>query len=95
MLFRSDVFSGIPANMLRPSIRQFGLDPDNLPAKNTLDISKELNVDVKAWRDIWTAGQGLVSIHDAPPVAVLVDRLRAEYDAALTRTVWPRLRNGR
>jgi len=81
-LIYTDVFSGIPANMLRPSIRQFGLDPDNLPAKNALDISNELNVDVKAWRDIWTAGQGIATIHDTPSVATLVGRLRAEYAEA-------------
>ena len=78
-LIYTDVFSGIPANMLKPSIRQFGLDPDNLPAKATLDISKELNVDVKAWRDVWTAGQGVGSIHHVPTVAELVAALRAEY----------------
>jgi nitronate monooxygenase len=81
-LIYTDVFSGIPANMLKPSIRQFGLDPDNLPAKTTLDISKELNVDVKAWRDVWTAGQGVGSIRHVPTVAELVAALEAEYDQA-------------
>ncbi len=81
-LIYTDVFSGIPATMLKPSIKQFGLDPDNLPQKKSLHISQELNLDVKAWRDIWTAGQGVGSIHDAPSVAELVARLKAEYDAA-------------
>jgi nitronate monooxygenase len=81
-LIYTDVFSGIPANMLKPSIRQFGLDPDNLPAKAALDISKELNVDVKAWRDIWTAGQGVGSIRHVPTVAELVDALAADYERA-------------
>jgi nitronate monooxygenase len=81
-LIYTDVFSGIPANMLKPSIRQFGLDPDNLPQKKALNITEELNIEVKAWRDIWTAGQGTGSIRDAPPVAELVARLKAEYDAA-------------
>ena len=81
-LIYTDVFSGIPANMLRPSIRQHGLDPDNLPPKNTLDISKELNPDLKAWRDIWSAGQGVGSIHDAPAVADLVATLEADYERA-------------
>jgi nitronate monooxygenase len=81
-LIYTDVFSGIPANMLKPSIRQFGLDPDNLPAKAILDISKELNVDVKAWRDIWTAGQGVGSIRHVPTVAELVDALAADYARA-------------
>lgn len=81
-LVYTDAFSGIPANMLKASIRQYGVDPDNLPEKNTLDISKELNVDAKAWRDVWSAGQGVGSIHDIPPVAQLVARLRVEYDRA-------------
>jgi nitronate monooxygenase len=81
-LVYTDVFSGIPANMLKPSIRQHGLDPDNLPAKNALDITKELNPDLKAWRDIWSAGQGVGSIHSVPTVAELVARLEAEYHGA-------------
>jgi len=81
-LIYTDVFSGIHANMLRPSIRQFGLDPDNLPPKNALNISKELNPEVRAWRDVWSAGQGVGSIHDAPTVAELVSRMRAEYEDA-------------
>lgn len=81
-LIYTDVFSGIHANMLRPSIRQFGLDPDDLPAKNALNISKELNPELRAWRDVWSAGQGVGSIHDAPTVAELVRRLRAEYEEA-------------
>lgn len=81
-LIYTDVFSGIPANMLKESIRQFGLDPDHLPRKKDLDITNELNVDAKAWRDIWSAGHGVGSIHDVPSVGELVARLRDEYDAA-------------
>ncbi|MFO1108121.1 MAG: nitronate monooxygenase [Bradyrhizobium sp.] len=81
-LIYTDVFSGLHANMLRPSIREFGLDPDNLPARNALNISKELNPEVRAWRDVWSAGQGVGSIHDVPTVAELVNRMRAEYEEA-------------
>ncbi len=38
---------------------------------------------IKAWRDIWSAGQGAGSVHDVPSVAELVARLAAEYRAAL------------
>jgi len=81
-------FSGLHANMLRPSIEQFGLDPDNLPSEKVLDISKELNVDVKAWRDIWTAGHGTGSVHDVPTVGALVARFKAEYREALREPAW-------
>jgi len=33
----------------------------------------------KAWRDIWGSGQGIGQIADAPPVAELVERLKAEF----------------
>jgi nitronate monooxygenase len=41
--------------------------------------------DVKRWRDIWSAGQGVGSIHDTPATAELVDRLEREFRDASTR----------
>ena len=38
------------------------------------------NMKSKAWRDIWGSGQGIGQIADAPPVAELVDRMKAEFD---------------
>ena len=40
------------------------------------------NMKVKAWRDIWGSGQGIGQIVDAPPVAELVERLKAEFAEA-------------
>jgi nitronate monooxygenase len=40
------------------------------------------NTKSKAWRDIWGSGQGIGQITDAPPVAELVDRMKAEFDQA-------------
>ncbi|MFP4003748.1 MAG: NAD(P)H-dependent flavin oxidoreductase [Alphaproteobacteria bacterium] len=74
--------SGVPANFLRPSIAAAGLDPDNLATKTGIDFGQELD-EAKAWKNIWSAGQGVGSISDCPPVAELVDRLHREYlDAA-------------
>ena len=81
-LVYTDAFSGVPAMMLKESIRQAGLDPDRLPPSKALNVSTELNVEGKAWRDIWSAGQGVGSIHDLPSVAALMRRLVAEYDEA-------------
>ncbi len=81
-LIHTPAFSGIPANMLKPSIAAAGLDPDNLPDKKTIDLGKEIDYEAKAWRDIWTAGHGVGSIHDAPPVSELVARIAEEYRAA-------------
>lgn len=75
-------FSGIPANMLKPSIRNAGMDPDRLAEKREINLGAELNASARAWKDVWSAGQGVGSIHDAPAVAALVARLQAEYRAA-------------
>ena len=40
------------------------------------------NTKAKAWRDIWGSGQGIGQITDAPPVAELVTRLKAEFNEA-------------
>jgi len=40
---------------------------------------------LKAWKDIWRAGQGVGNITDAPPVSEVVDRMEREYRAARTR----------
>ncbi|AQP43743.1 NAD(P)H-dependent flavin oxidoreductase [Tessaracoccus flavus] len=68
--------SGIPANFLSSSLKAAGVDPAGPPAESE---------DVKAWRDVWSAGHGVAAIDDVPSVAELVDRLRREYDGAIDR----------
>jgi nitronate monooxygenase len=78
-------FSGIPANYLTKSIVAAGLDPATLQPKGfvDMDLSNREDKKIKAWRDIWSAGQGTGSIADVPTVAELVERLTREYrDAA-------------
>ncbi len=79
------VFSGIKANYLRGSIERAGLDPDRLEpgAGPGTDLFDPAKADAKAWKDIWSAGHGVGTIHDVPTVAELVARLRAEYAAAV------------
>ncbi|GGF45709.1 2-nitropropane dioxygenase [Azorhizobium oxalatiphilum] len=71
--------SGVNANFLRPSIKAAGLDPDNLTAHAKLDLAEE----AKAWKTVWSAGQGVGSVLDSPPTADLCARLITEYRNAL------------
>jgi nitronate monooxygenase len=77
-------FSGVPASYIRASIVAAGLDPDKVlgPREGaSLGLEEKDEKGPKAWRDIWSAGQGVGAIGDIPPVAALVTRLKAEYDA--------------
>lgn len=79
-------FTGVPGNYLKPSIAAQGLDPDALPNADKTKMSFGSGT-AKAWRDIWGSGQGVGLIDDAPPVAEVIARLKAEYlqaKAALT-----------
>jgi nitronate monooxygenase len=69
--------SGIPANFLTPSLVENGIDPKSLP-EHKLDMGEE----AKAWKTVWSAGQGAGAIRDVVPVADLVGRLRDEYSQA-------------
>jgi len=73
--------NGVPANWLTESMRRIGLDPKNLPSPQGPG-SGHLPENVKPWKNLWSAGQGIGLIHDIPPVAELVMRLRREYVAA-------------
>lgn len=73
--------TGADAAFLKASIRDNGLDPDALAPVGGPDAMRES----KAWRDIWSAGQGVGSITDVPSVADLTGRLIEEYDAAVAR----------
>jgi nitronate monooxygenase len=83
----SDYFSGVLGNYLRGSIVASGLDPDHLPAgdRDTMKFGSDGSAKLKAWRDIWGAGQGVGSIVDVLPAREVVERLGREYREARRR----------
>jgi nitronate monooxygenase len=82
----SNYFTGVHGNYLKPSIRAAGLDPDDLPEADPSKMDfEQATGGAKAWKDIWGSGQGIGAIKAVEPVAKLVDRLEAEYQAARTR----------
>jgi len=80
----SSLFTGVSGNYLKPSIKNAGLDPENLPDadKSTMNFGSGGNTDAKAWKDIWGSGQGIGGIKDDPSVEDLVTRLIEEYNRA-------------
>lgn len=78
--------SGIPANFLRPSLEAMGITQEMWDTKAKMDFGKELDAakaEAKAWKTIWSAGQGVATIHDTISVAELVDRLKTEFILAI------------
>ena len=88
-IVETDRVSGVNASFLAPSLAEAGLHTDGVSVPD-VEIASELadaldeQGEKRAWRDIWSAGQGVGSIKDLPGVDELVSRLEAEYYDACT-----------
>ena len=80
-LVMSDSFTGAKAYYLRQSIERAGYDPKALTPGQGMNLVGAQQK-VKAWKDIWSAGQGVGLVHAIEPVAAIVARLRDEYAAS-------------
>ncbi len=77
----SNLFTGVHGNYLGPSITAAGLELSTLPEadKSKMNFGSGGNMEKKAWKDIWGAGQGVGQIQDITPVADVVAKLKREY----------------
>lgn len=80
----TNAITGAWANKLRPSLIAAGLDPDALPARGKFDLSNREN-DVKAWKDLWSAGQGVGQVTCTESMAQIMTALKNEYAQTLAR----------
>jgi nitronate monooxygenase len=78
----TSLFTGVKGNYLARSVAAAGLNPASLPEadKSTMDFGSGGNMEKKAWRDIWSGGQGVGNIHEVIPTAELVARMVREYE---------------
>lgn len=76
-------FTGVNANFLRPSLLEHGFDPDNLAKRSGGGINIDGGGDnAKAWKEIWSAGQGIGAVKRAEPAGNWIDWLAADYARA-------------
>jgi nitronate monooxygenase len=78
----TSLFTGVKGNYLARSVAALGFDPASMPEadKSKMNFGSGGNSEKKAWRDIWSAGQGVGNIHDVLPTGELIARMRNEYE---------------
>lgn len=81
-LVYTDAISGIKGNYLLPSLQKAGFDVENMMKKDSIDLSFSESK-AKAWKDIWSAGQGVGSVKKISSIKEVVGDLKAEYHQAL------------
>ncbi|MBT8298151.1 MAG: nitronate monooxygenase [Maribacter sp.] len=75
--------SGVHANFLGASLKAAGITEEDLKKDTKIDFGKEMDTEAKAWKTIWSAGQGVTTIENVLPVSVLVDALKSEFKSAI------------
>ena len=79
--------SGVNASFLRPSLEAMGITEDLWSKSKKIDFGSELDAakaEAKAWKTIWSAGQGVTSVQDVQPTKELIDQLIKEFKVALS-----------
>ena len=75
----TNLFTGAQAYYLKDSIINNNLDPDNLDS-NTEGFNVSASQDkIKAWKDIWSAGQSVGLIKNIESVESIVEELESEF----------------
>ncbi|MHB8530182.1 MAG: NAD(P)H-dependent flavin oxidoreductase [Caulobacteraceae bacterium] len=80
-------FTGLPANMLAPSITAAGLDPKRLDESMSEARARERygagGEGPRRWIDIWSAGHSVSGVTRTQSVRELVEETRIEFEAAI------------
>ena len=75
--------SGVHANFLGASLRAAGITEEDLKKDTKIDFGKEMDTEAKAWKTIWSAGQGVTTIDDSVSVSESVNTLKSEFKSAI------------
>ena len=78
--------SGVNANFLRPSLEAMGITEEQWKESKKIDFgthSDAISEEAKAWKTIWSAGQGVTSINDSLSVKDLIENLKKEFISSL------------
>lgn len=80
--------SGVHANFIRASLESVGITEDRWKDTKKIDFGKELNpaeAEAKAWKTIWSAGQGVNIIDNVSSASEIVKQLKTEFLDSIER----------
>lgn len=78
----STAVTGLRGSYLRKSFDRLGLDPEQLSQRQTATFDLAITPEgtkAKAWKDVWSAGQGVGGTRKVQPAKVIVEQFASEY----------------
>jgi nitronate monooxygenase len=82
------VVSGVNASFMKESLENNDIPEAMWSGTKKIDFGKELDAqkaEAKAWKTVWSAGQGVATVKDVLPAAELISRMKTEFRAAIEK----------
>ena len=78
-LISSRAITGALGNWMRASVEAAGLTEEAMKAVTKIDFSQDMHTGTKAWKHVWSAGQGVGLVNAPESVADVVETLVRQY----------------
>ena len=78
-LIASRAITGALGNWMRTSVEAAGLTEEAMKAVVKIDFSQDMHAGTKAWKHVWSAGQGVGLVNTPESVADVVETLVRQY----------------
>ena len=82
-LIQSRAITGALGNWMKASVEASGLSLDDTKKIAKIDFSGDMHAGSKAWKTVWSAGQGVGSVRKPETIKEIIDILKKEYQAAV------------
>ena len=82
-LIQSRAITGALGNWMRASVEASGLSLDDTKKIAKIDFSGDMHAGSKAWKTVWSAGQGVGNVRKPETIKEIIDILKKEYQAAV------------
>ena len=82
-LIQSRAITGALGNWMKASVEASGLSLDDTKKIAKIDFSGDMHAGSKAWKTVWSAGQGVGNIKNPETIREIIDILKREYKTAV------------
>jgi len=82
-LIQSRAITGALGNWMRASVEASGLSLDDTKKIAKIDFSGDMHAGSKAWKTVWSAGQGVGNVKKPETIKEIIDILKKEYETSV------------
>lgn len=82
-LIQSRAITGALGNWMRASVEASGLSLDDTKKIAKIDFSGDMHAGSKAWKTVWSAGQGVGNVRKPETIKEIIDILKKEYETSV------------